>query len=243
MVVGRNYRSRCSINPVEKMRKAAIFVSSLFSFTLILCAHAIAAGQIEGRVIGVTDGDTLTVLTAAHERIRIRLVEIDAPESKQPWGHRAKEALSGLAYSKPVTVVTRGHDRYGRTLGRVYVNGRDVNAEMVRSGAAWAYREYLIDYSLISLEAEAKKARRGLWAMPAGQTVAPWEWRHNRRQQKFVVPSSVASTATSGQCATKRYCRQMASCGEARFYLNHCGVSSLDGDGDGRPCETLCRGQ
>lgn len=219
--------------------KTAIMLCALV-LSAIFGTHAFAAGKIEGRVVGVTDGDTVTILTANHEQVRVRLAEIDAPESKQPWGRKAKQALSDMVFSRVVSIEPRGTDRYGRTLAKVYVGSTYVNAEMVRLGAAWAYREYLTDYSLISLEAQAHKARRGLWAMPPGQTVAPWEWRHNRRSQQFVGPMPQAAAS---QCGAKRYCRQMNSCEEARYYLQVCGVSSLDGDGDGRPCEALCRGQ
>jgi endonuclease YncB( thermonuclease family) len=218
--------------------RARILVYLVLTLIAAFGIGPVLAAQVEGRVIGVTDGDTLTILTASRERIRIRLAEIDAPENQQPWGRRAKQALSGMVFGKSIKVTTRGKDQYGRTLGKVYVNGENVNAAMVRSGAAWAYREYLTDYSLISAEAQAKRSRQGLWAMPTAQTVAPWEWRQNRQSQQFV---GRPTQATAAECGFKRYCRQMSSCEEAYHYLQYCGVSSLDGDGDGRPCEALCR--
>jgi endonuclease YncB( thermonuclease family) len=216
------------------MKKVSLLAVLAFAF----CAWPLAASALEGRVISVADGDTITILTANHEQVRVRLAEIDAPEGGQPWGRKAKEALSDLVMSRVVSVKTRGQDQYGRTLGKVYAGGTYVNAEMVRSGAAWAYRDYLTDYSLISLETEAHKAKRGLWAMPANQTVAPWDWRHHRQSQP---PRGSLPQVAGMQCGMKRYCRQMTSCDEARYYWQYCGVSSLDGDGDGRPCEILCR--
>ena len=71
----------------------------------------------------------------------MRLGEIDTPERKQPYGTRAQQALSELAYNKQARVVVQDTDRYGRTVGRVYVGSLDVNAEMVKQGAAWAYRQ------------------------------------------------------------------------------------------------------
>jgi endonuclease YncB( thermonuclease family) len=193
--------------------------------------------RITGRVVGITDGDTFTLLTPAQKEIRVRLAEIDAPEHGQPWGERAKQALSALIYSRTVKVVSSGLDRYGRLLGRVYVRGKDVNAELVRSGAAHAYREYLTDTSLIALENEAHQARRGLWSLEAKDTEAPWHWRHARdRAVSTRLRASIANT----QCGSKRACHEMASCAEARFYLTACGVRALDGDGDGTPCEALC---
>jgi endonuclease YncB( thermonuclease family) len=197
------------------------------------------ASELVGRVVGVTDGDTITVLTDSKERVKVRLTEIDAPESGQPWGQRAKEALSALVFSQRVHVIYNGRDQYGRTLGRVYVADKDVNAEMVREGSAWAYRQYLTDRSFLSIEAEARAAKRGLWSLSTQQTVPPWEWRNGARQN--ATASSVAPPAASQTCGAKRVCRQMTSCAEARFYLNVCGVRSLDGDHDGIPCENLCR--
>jgi endonuclease YncB( thermonuclease family) len=99
----------------------------------------------------------------------VRLGEIDTPESRQPYGERAKQALSDLAYNKQARVVVQDTDRYGRTVGRVYVGGVDVNAEMVKQGAAWVYRQFARDQSLFRLEEQAKAAKRGLWGLPEAQ--------------------------------------------------------------------------
>ncbi|MBR7619988.1 thermonuclease family protein [Phenylobacterium sp. 20VBR1] len=198
--------------------------------------------EVVGRVVGVTDGDTITLLTDDKASLKVRLVEIDAPEKGQPWGARSKRFLSSLIYSKRVRVVEAGRDRYGRTLGRIYSGDRDINAEMVRSGSAWAYRAYLTDLSFIKLEDEARRARRGLWSLPAGETIAPWDWRHPKSGGRENRPSFRFGDFRSGAlvCGSKRYCKEMSSCLEARFYLRQCGIVSLDGDSDGRPCEKLC---
>lgn len=133
------------------------------------------------RVVGVQDGDTITVLTSENQSFRVRLVEIDAPESGQPYGQRAKQALSAMVFGKDVTVDVQGTDRYGRTLGRVYHGEIDVNAAMVRDGFAWAYRAYLTDDAMLSLEEDARREARGLWSLPAAERVPPWEWRRKRR--------------------------------------------------------------
>jgi hypothetical protein len=137
-------------------------------------------------------------------------------------------------------------DRYGRTVGRVYVGNLDVNAEMVKQGAAWVYRQFAKDPSLYRLEEQAKTAKRGLWALPEAQRCPPWDWRHKTcaTAPAPVTNAPVAATtaASSGfTCGGKRYCREMTSCEEAKFYLTQCGVSSLDGNKDGVPCEKLCR--
>ena len=157
----------------------------LLALVFLLCsilspAHA---QTLVGRVVGVHDGDTLTLLDAEQHQTKIRLAEIDTPESKQPYGSRAKQALSDLVFNKTVQVDVRDIDRYGRTVGRVSVGGTDVNAAMVASGAAWVYRQYSKDAQLLALEAEARAAQRGLWGLPETQRVPPWEWRREKRQK------------------------------------------------------------
>ena len=124
----------------------------------------------------ITDGDTIKVLKDDKEQVKVRLVEIDAPEKKQAFGNRSKQALSDYCFNKVATLTDKGKDRYGRTLARVTCNGVDVNAEMVRVGMAWVYDKYVTDRSLYTLQDEAKAARRGLWADP--DPMPPWEWRH-----------------------------------------------------------------
>lgn len=217
---------------------------------LLFCGfafHAHAGSAIEGRVVGVADGDTITVLTGGRESIRVRLAEIDAPEKSQAFGQRSKQSLSDLVFGKTVRVEQQDVDRYGRVVGRVFVGGTDVNAEQVRQGMAWVYRQYLRDTTLLNVEQEARAARRGLWSdlnpMP------PWEYRHGGRGKLREAdappePERKALDDTSAwRCGAKRYCSQMTSCAEARYYLTQCGVRSLDGDGDGIPCESLCGGR
>lgn len=143
---------------------------------LLLAAH-IHAADIDGKVISIADGDTFTLLTADKEQIKIRLAEIDAPESGQPYGNKSKQALSNLVFGNDVRVEVQTTDRYGRTVGRPYVGDLDICAEMVRIGAAWAYREYLIDKSLLTVESEAKANNRGLWGLSEAKHVEPWNWR------------------------------------------------------------------
>jgi endonuclease YncB( thermonuclease family) len=92
--------------------------------------------------------------------------------------------LSALAFGRSALVVVEDTDRYGRSVGRVRVGGRDVNAEMVRRGAAWVYVRYNRDPALVPLEAEARAARRGLWALPEAERPPPWEWRAARRAER-----------------------------------------------------------
>ena len=223
----------------------------LVLLAVLLTSFPAWAAELTGRVVGLADGDSLTLLTPERRQVRVRLGEIDTLESRQPYGGRAWHALSELVFGKDARVVVQDTDRYGRTVGRVYAGPVDVNAEMVRQGAAWVYRQYNRDAALLQLEAEAKAARRGLWALPEAERTPPWEWRAAERGGGVravealpapTTPQRSAPVASSGlSCGGKRYCREMTSCAEARFYLNQCGLSRLDGDRDGVPCETLCR--
>jgi len=138
-----------------------------------------------GRVVGVHDGDTITVLTPDNVQLKIRLVEIDAPEIKQPFGQQSKQALSALVFGKSVEIRPTGKDRYGRTLARVFVDGTDVNLAMVKAGMAWRFDKYSKDGAFQTAQQEAQRARRGLWAEPA--PVAPWEWRAVRKGRMQVT--------------------------------------------------------
>lgn len=152
------------------------------SLLLALCAHG---ETISAKVVGVTDGDTITVLDAGMVQHKIRLAGIDAPEKKQPFGQRAKERLSELVGGKTVEVETEKQDRYGRTVGKVFTDGRDTNLTMVVSGFAWHYKKYQNEQSpsdrllYNSAEQDARAARRGLWADPA--PIAPSDWRAGTR--------------------------------------------------------------
>lgn len=224
----------------------------LIALVFLLCILSPAhAETLMGRVVGVHDGDTLTLLNDQKRQTKVRLAEIDTPESKQPYGSRSKQALSDLVFGKTVQVEIRDTDRYGRTVGRVLVGSTDVNAAMVATGAAWVYRQYSSDPELLRLEAEAKAAGRGLWGLPEAQRVPPWEWRRAQREGKAASAASAASPAparpatteanSSYSCSQRKTCGQMASCAEAEYHLRQCGNSRLDRDGDGIPCEAICR--
>lgn len=198
------------------------------------------------RVVGVIDGDTIEVLDAQNRSQRVRLDQLDAPERGQPWNELSKRALSDLVFNKEVRIIPVDQDRYGRLVAEVWVGELNVSRELISLGAAHAFRRYLRDQSLIEVEAEARRNARGLWSLPPDQQVPPWEWRAGARTAAetplAVQPlrSAAADQAGQGFTCGKRFCRQMSSCAEARFHLQQCGVSRLDGDGDGTPCETLC---
>lgn len=215
----------------------------LLACTTLLIMTAAHAAEINGRVVGVSDGDTLTLLTAEKQQIKVRLSSIDTPEKAQPYGQKSRQALADLTFQKLAVLDVQERDRYGRTVARVYVDGVDVNRKLVESGAAWVYRQYNRDQSLLQAEAEAKVAKRGLWALPEAERMPPWEWRR-RGQLATAKPKPVLladSSDTSGfSCSVRKTCGQMSSCAEARYHLETCGNGRLDRDNDGVPCESLC---
>ena len=122
------------------------------------------ARMLEGRVVGVRDGDTIELLDAARERHVIRLAHIDTPEKAQPYGNRAKQFVSSLVYGKTVSIEVTDRDRYGRIVGVVYLEGANVNLLIVKSGYAWWYRQYSRDVSYGRSELDAFERQSGLWA-------------------------------------------------------------------------------
>lgn len=255
---------------------------------LCLLPFSAVAASVPCQVVGIADGDTLTCLAADHQRLKVRLNQIDAPERGQAFGQAARRKLADLVHGRTVMLETDGTDRYGRTIAQVFLDERNINLEMVGSGYAWAYRKYLKDPRYLQREAEARAASRGLWSQPGA--IYPAEYRHGKaagpvtlevnppapkRTSDRLPPQARANAVgrlhtaraqaqarpqtqnrghartqiqTQAQavrldtfsCQGKRFCREMRSCAEARFYLTQCGVSRLDPDRDGRPCERLC---
>ena len=149
--------------------------------TFYLFALCLAVGFLNAYTplenIRVVDGDTIRA-EAKGEEIKIRLVEIDAPEINQPFGAQSKNFLNRLLYGKDVTLIAQGEDRYGRTLGAIYANGESANALMIKSGFAWVYDRYVKDSSLYKYQDQAKAENLGLWR--AKDPIAPWVWRKQK---------------------------------------------------------------
>lgn len=150
---------------------------------LLLClGFGVQAEVLVGRVVGVTDGDTVKVLTEELVEERVRLSGIDCPERKQPYGTAAKEHLSSLVFDREVEVHWKKRDRYKRIVGRVMVNGMDVNLAQIESGLAWHYKKYANERPAAEsaacsrAEHAAQASGLGLWSSP--DPVAPWDWRH-----------------------------------------------------------------
>ena len=207
-------------------------------FILLFAAPGLSAG-FSGKLVKVVDGDTVEVLREGRAE-RIRLHGIDAPESGQDYGRKAKEFILDVAAGRTVRVEVLDTDRYGRTVGEIFLlDGRSLNRLLVREGLAWWYRRYSNDASLGALEEEARRARRGLWADP--RPVPPWEWRRGKGEAPSRRAEPAQQSWTDAACGEKRTCAEMTSCAEAMFHLRVCGLTRLDGNGDGVPCEALCR--
>lgn len=170
-------------------------------------SHFAFAEELFGRVVGVTDGDTVTVLDGQNRQHEVRLSAIDSPETSchqkrpsasddacvehgQPFGKAAKRSLSDLVYGRDVKVVLQRGESYGRAIGTIWVvGGVNANLEQVRRGMAWHYKRYAAkeqtpaDYDAFDqAENSARRGRVGLWSS-AGNAVAPWEYRHNNKAQ------------------------------------------------------------
>jgi endonuclease YncB( thermonuclease family) len=146
--------------------------------------------DFKAKVVGISDGDTIRVQRDRAE-LRVRLAGVDCPESGQAFGRSAKAHTASLTFGKTVTIRPNGIDRYGRTVAEVLLpDKKSLNQELVGSGLAWWFRRYAPDDTRLErLEAEAKSARRGLWA--DAHPIAPWEWRHSH------VPASTTRAEPS----------------------------------------------
>jgi micrococcal nuclease len=132
----------------------------------------------EGKVVGVSDGDTIKVLKDG-KQVKIRLAAIDCPEKGQPYGQKAKQFTPDLVAGKVVKVWETDTDRYGRIVGFVFVGDKNLNKELLKAGLAWHYKQYSRDPEMAKLEFQARSAKRGLWAEP--DPVPPWEWRRQKK--------------------------------------------------------------
>lgn len=155
---------------------------------MLCCTASLFAAQaLHGRVVKVLDGDTLELLLAGHERVRIRLAWIDAPEKGQAFGDRARQHLADLCAGVDAQAVPTDTDRYGRTVAEMHCLGINANQAMVGSGLAWVYRQYAPaslarHRRLYELQAQARAQGVGLWSEP--HPMAPWAWRRSQRKHR-----------------------------------------------------------
>jgi len=167
-----------------------VFVACILSMAFTIAwAHTIT-----GKVVGITDGDTVRVLDAQHTLHKVRLTGIDAPESKQAFGTRSKQNLSHLIFGRAITVEYEHRDRYGRVLGKILLDGADVNIKQVEAGLAWHYKQYAKEQSVedrrsyATAEDRARADHLGLWRDPS--PVPPWDFRRKRTAAHDHAPSN-----------------------------------------------------
>jgi endonuclease YncB( thermonuclease family) len=204
---------------------------------LILSISITNAEEFDAKVIVVMDGDTVMVLRDG-KKVKVRLANIDAPESDQAFGKESRDALANMVLKKQVHVNSKAVDSYGRLIAEISIDGKSVNESQVKKGMAWEYSHYHSNKRYLSLNKQAQQARVGLWANGI-QPISPEQWRRTHLA-KSRASKNASSAQGNAACGRKHLCSQMISCEEAKVYFTQCGVKALDGNGDGVPCESLC---
>jgi endonuclease YncB( thermonuclease family) len=165
----------------REVRKSSMDIRAILAFVFLLASTASSAEILTGRVVAVSDGDTLTVLDGNNVQHKVRLSGIDAPEKGQPFGNVSRQMLAECAFNKKVVVLTGKKDRYGRSVGRVMVQDQDCNLRQVANGVAWHYTKYAREQNASEREAyaaaeqRARASRLGLWRDPSPEP--PWQYR------------------------------------------------------------------
>jgi len=164
-----------------------LILTLLFILTLSLPSSWSQHTTWIGKVVGVSDGDTITVL---HDGIaeKIRLYGIDCPEKRQAFGKRAKKFTSSMVFGRIVEARPITTDRYGRTIAWIYVDGACLNEELLKAGLAWHYKRYSSEKHLAELETQARQKKAGLWNDP--YSIPPWDFRHSKRTITNPRPST-----------------------------------------------------
>lgn len=173
---------------VNKLKSFQILRPIVCSCIIVLCLLMIAQAQamekIAGKVVGIADGDTITVLQD-NKQYRIRLYGIDTPEKRQDFGQRAKQFTSKMVFRKPVEVRPLDIDRYKRIVGLVYVKDQCLNKELVKAGFAWVYQKYCkksFCNNWLKLEQAARTNKLGLWVYD--NPIPPWDFRHGKKHKR-----------------------------------------------------------
>ena len=155
---------------------------------------------LNGKVVGVTDGDTITLLDSNKKQYKIRLEGIDAPESNQAFGTQAKKRLSELIFGKSVEITSSGKGKYQRHLGDIYLDDQWINKKLVEEGLAWHYDQYSDSKELAAAHAKAKASGKGLWTDK--KVTAPWDFRHGKKPTTAPTTASLKPTPAPEFTAT-----------------------------------------
>ncbi|HEX8649625.1 MAG TPA: thermonuclease family protein [Pyrinomonadaceae bacterium] len=191
------------------MRRFPAILTVIIFCSLVALAQNNVQVVIEGKVVRVADGDTITVLDNGNKQHRIRFQGIDAPESKQSFGQKSKQNLSDLVFGKQVTIIYSKMDKYRRVVGKVMLDGKDVNIEQIKAGMAWHYKKYEDEQppedrvSYAKAEHEARAAKRGLWQEP--NPTPPGEYRQKVKLDRWGTPPPEGTVI--GNKSSKKYHR------------------------------------
>lgn len=206
---------------------------------LLLFSPLIAAAerQISCKVVGISDGDSLTCLYN-RTQLKVRLQYIDAPENGQPFGNRAKQALSQLAFKREIRLHISGYDKYQRLLAVAYAAEKNLNLTLVEQGMAWTYAQTQPIYQ--QAEQLARSQKIGLWRDI--NPINPADWRASKRSNSTEnLQNSPQNRPLAANCSVKKSCNQLPDYATAQRYFQQCGWKELDGNYDGIPCNKLYR--
>lgn len=259
--------ARADNRPMRRLLEPFVVLAGAWS-ALVTASAALAAnpaaGTMPGAVGHVIDGDSVRFVPAdaTVAPIEVRLRDIDAPEGCQAWGREARAALAERTLGRSAVLVATGRDSWGRTLGRIVVDGVDVAPQFVADGHAWSHRTRWDQGPLVKQETAARALGRGLHA--GGRAEPPWQFRRRHGpcnggpaadargvgidkpaalpQPPAATPTAPANASVVGgdfaqRCDGRRRCSQMQSCAEAKWFLANCPAMEMDGDGNGVPCE------
>lgn len=170
---------------------------------LVVLFFPVFCFALDGKVVGVSDGDTVTVLSIDKQQIKVRLYGVDCPEKAQDYGQKAKQFTSDLVFGKIVDLEKVDQDRYGRTVGIVKAGGKVLNEELLKNGFAWQYSQYCKRPECSQwkqYEEQARSSKAGLWA--GKDPIAPWSFRHGdkagQKESQTQVSSSTSASSSAG---------------------------------------------
>lgn len=169
-----------------------------------------------GKVVGISDGDTITVLTQDKREIKIRVYGVDCPEKSQDFGTKAKQFTSDKVFGKTVEIDPVTMDRHGRTVGMVSVNGSNLSKMLVESGMAWVYDDYCKMQECQEwrvLQEGNKKQKRGIWSV--NSATPPWDFRHSERKVQTEKQEKAASSRSSSASGYSPHSSSFGSSGSA----------------------------
>lgn len=198
---------------------------------------------IVAKSVRALDGDTIEVTLSGQQSERVRLAGIDAPESKQAGGKESTQNLEKCLKNQPVKVQWFKKDKYQRIVGYVIADKKSCNLQQLKDGAAWYYKAFESELSqenritYANAEVSARTQSKGLWQSSC--VIAPWEWRKGKKIGCSKKPVTNAKPKVCASIATT--CSKLSNCTQAYTALNACGIKNLDRNGDGVPCEALCK--